>query len=174
MKKIEPVLFETRRRIYSARWTIKPNFFYVFLVLVHFIYLFIYFTKTCLSNAPQHIHTSPLVFAVDMKMEYEYVCCRGKDIAYGEPLCIMQLFVSHLDSFRNTYTYARAHTQTRIHTITIMWIEKQGNKSLTMPFQLFFPSVTKSHEDSSSSIHRNILYLQVDFGSSKLCSCVST
>lgn len=39
-------------------------------------------------------------------MEYEYVCQRSKDIAYGELLCIMQLFVSS--------TFIQTHTHTRV------------------------------------------------------------
>lgn len=53
----------------------------------------------------KYICTYFLVRAVDMKMEYEYVCRRSKDIAYGEPLCIMQHFLSHLHSFRHTHTH---------------------------------------------------------------------
>lgn len=48
-----------------------------------------------------------------MKMEYEYVCQRSKDIAYGELLCIMQLFVSTF-----IQTHARTPDSTEINTIT--------------------------------------------------------
>lgn len=43
-------------------------------------------------------------------MEYEYVCQRNKDIAYGELLCIMQLFVS--STFIQTHTRACAPAST--------------------------------------------------------------
>lgn len=80
-----------------------------------------------------HLHFFLPVLAVDMKMEYEYVWWRSKDIAYGEPPCIMQLFLSHLHSFRHTHMHT--HTaRTEIHTITCM--EKQGYK-IPLPPALF-------------------------------------
>lgn len=101
----------------SCRWNrsqsltiFVPFFLFFFFYNLHFsscrcfLFCFSFDSNLPLLYTQIHLHFFP-VLAVDMKMEYEYVCWRSKDIAYGEPLCIMQLFLSHLHSFRHTHTH---------------------------------------------------------------------
>lgn len=105
-----------------------PLFKFLLFFFAHVSLLVLLLTPVCLGNTFEvHFALSFRVFAVDIKLVYEYVCWRSKNIAYGEPLCIMQPFLSRLHLFRRTH----------IHTITCT--AKQGYKSPLLP-----PSLTPS------------------------------
>jgi len=139
------------------------NLWQFFSKLVYFIFKTYNLLFSICFFTQIHLFFFSCFFAVDMKREYEYVCWRSKDIAYGEPQCIMQLFLSHLDSFRHT------HTHTEIHTITC--IEKQGYKSFLRPP---FPTLllqTVTHKVTSMDFTSLIHFLQqIDFLCGKPCS----
>lgn len=115
MKKVKVILGETHTNILPVS---KPFtvFFYVCSLFPLFVKTFtsllawVFLSSLSLLYTQIHLH-SFLLFAVDMKMLYEYVCQRSKDIAYGEQLCIMQLFPSHLHSFRHTQRIIRSRAE---------------------------------------------------------------